>query len=111
MIIIFSKAKLKENLEDPKRRNKRWGAEMSNTIQRRLDQMRAADHLAILRFAPGKYHELKGDRAGQLATHLVEPYRLIFVPDGDSAAFLINGSLVWEKVVQVIILEIIDYHD
>ena len=84
---------------------------MAKKISRRLNDMRAAICLEDLRNMPGHYHELKQDRKGQLAVHLVQPYRLIFIPVGNPEEFMQDGSLVWKKVQAVEVIEITDYHD
>ena len=87
-----------------------WGQAMARVILRRLDQMKAAATLEDTKNLPGKYHELSGSRKGQLAVHLVEPWRMVFVPYGDAEIFFVKNSLVWSKVTEVEITEIIDYH-
>ena len=83
---------------------------MSRVIFRRLDQLKAAGSLEDVRNLPGKYHELKGNRKGQLAAHLIEPDRIVFVPRGSVEQFLENGLLVWKNVTVVEIIGIGDYH-
>jgi len=64
-----------------------------------------------MRYLPGRCHELKGDRAGQLAVSLNEPYRLIFEPEHDPLPRTTNGGLDWQAVTAIRILDILDYHD
>lgn len=49
-------------------------------IRRRLDDMDAAGTLEDMRHLPGRCHELRSDRDGQLSLDLVHPQRLIFPP-------------------------------
>lgn len=77
----------------------------------RLTELRAADCLADLRNVPqADYHELTGDRKGQLAGNLDHPYRLIFVPAHEPIPRKADGGLDWEQVTAVTVIEIVDYH-
>ena len=55
-------------------------------------------------------HELKANRAGQLAVNLDQPYRLIFEPADDPLRRKGDGGLDWAKVTAVTILGVEDYH-
>ena len=76
----------------------------------RLKQMRDAPSLEELRFAPGAWHELVGDRKGQLACSLLKRVRLIFVPANDPLPVKLDGGLDWSEITAVMNLEIVDYH-
>ena len=88
-----------------------WGAKMAKVIFARLDQLQAATCLEDMKGLPGHCHELKEDRKGQLAIDLVQPYRLIFRPDGNPEDIYENNSLAWKKVTSIEVLEIKNYHD
>jgi hypothetical protein len=87
-----------------------WGPEIAKALALRLQQLRAADCLADLRQAPGRFHELKGTRAGQIAADLPHSKRLILFPEG-SVLHKPDGGLDWQQVTAVLILEVVDYHD
>lgn len=72
--------------------------------------MRAAANLGVLRTLPGRCHELKGNRAGQLSIDLVHPHRLILVPSGNPRPEKEDGGLDWDKVTAVTIVGIEDTH-
>jgi proteic killer suppression protein len=80
-------------------------------LKRRLDDIRAAESLDVLRTLPGRYHALSANRAGQWACDLEGPHRLIFAPirqrepDADMAA----GSR--EQATAVRLIEVVDYHE
>ncbi len=76
----------------------------------RLRQIKAAQNMEELRFAPGKYHELHGDRKGQIACSLTGANRLIFVPVNDPLPVDKDGKLIWSEITEIVILEIEDYH-
>lgn len=74
--------------------------------------MRAAANLGVLRPPfPGRCHELKGNRVGQLSIDLVHPYRLVFVPSADPPPASEEGGLEWDQVTEVTIVAIEDTHD
>lgn len=80
-------------------------------MQRRLDDLRAAANLEVMRTLPGRCHELTGDRAGQLSLDLDHPSRLIFIPANDPIPRKEDGGLDWSKVTEVKILAIEDTHE
>ena len=63
-----------------------------------------------LRNVPGRLHELKGDRKGQLSYDLDHPYRLIFVPAHEPVPSKQSGGMDWLRVTAVKILGIEDTH-
>ena len=83
MIIKFKDRKFQEECNTHRLLERRYGKDQAKRIRRRLDDLQAATVLADLRSLPGRCHELKGDRAGQLSLDLVHPDRLIFMPIAD----------------------------
>ena len=77
---------------------KKYGAEMAEKIQMRIDQIKAADSVEqMIMFHVGRCHPLKGTRKKQYAVDLVHPNRLIFSKKGNE--------------IQIArIMEIVDYH-
>jgi len=80
---------------------------------RKLDELADADNLAVMRFLPQSYcHELKGNRANQLAVKLDKGYRMVFEPANHPGPKKKNGGLDWTQVTAIRILELSeDYHD
>ena len=78
---------------------------------RRIADLEAAACLEDFRTLPGRCHELKADRKGQLAMDLVGPRRLIFRPAHNPVPLCQTGGLDWTKVTAVCIIEVVDYHD
>ena len=103
MEIFFANSKLEEICNNQKLLQKRFGQIGAKIIRRRLDDLRAVKNLEECKRLPGKYHQLVGDRTGQIAAHVEQPQRLIFRPIG-------TISENWQEITQVEILEIIDYH-
>lgn len=77
---------------------KKYGLQMAEKIQMRIDQIRASDSInQMIQFHIGRCHLLRGNRKNQFAMDLVHPYRLIF-EEKDNEIKIAN------------ILEIVDYH-
>jgi proteic killer suppression protein len=71
---------------------------MAEKIAQRIGEIISAPDIAFLvRFHVGNCHPLKGNRKGEFAVDLIQPYRMIFIE--------IN-----EKVHLVRITSIEDYH-
>jgi toxin HigB-1 len=83
----------------------------SGRLKQRLDDIRAADCLAVLETLPGRYHPLKADRAGEWACDLEQPYRLVFRPLGDPLPVSKDGRLDTANVTAVSLVEVVDYHE
>lgn len=96
--ITFKPNKLGKICTDSSVTRKTYNLEMAEKIAQRMEELEAADSVdMLLQFQIGRCHPLKGNRQGQFAMDLVQPFRLVF-----------------EKVkntVQIVkILEIEDYH-
>lgn len=89
---------------------KRLGAVCAKILRRRLDQLRAAAHLGVMKTLPGRCHELKGDRKGQLSLDLEQPLRLLFKGEGENI-YKEDTGLDWNLVKSVNILGIEDTHE
>jgi proteic killer suppression protein len=77
---------------------KKYNYQMAYKIHKCIDIIKAASTVEeLLQFHLGRCHLLKGDRQGQYAMHLVQPYRLIFEKK--------------EGEIQIVnVIEIVDYH-
>ena len=82
----------------------------AKVLANRLEQIKRFENLELLRFEPGHWHELTGDRWGQLACSLDGANRLVFEPGNDPTPLKSDGGLDWTRVTAVEIIEIIDYH-
>ncbi|NNM84194.1 MAG: killer suppression protein [Phycisphaerales bacterium] len=97
MRIIFKDDRQKQLFESKSRLNAEYGDQLAKKIMQRLLEVDAASCLEDLRQAPGKWHELAGDRKGQLACSLTGNWRLIFLPIVPSGANSVKG-LDWKAV-------------
>lgn len=61
MDILFCSSKLEKECSDSKTRRKIFGEERARRLGRRLDDLRAAATLAVMRTLPGRCHALTGD--------------------------------------------------
>lgn len=110
MDIVFCNSRLEKECCDATARRKRHGDERARRLARRLDDLRAAATLAVMKSLPGRCHELTADRKGQIAIDLDGPYRLIFEPANEPLPLDGNGSLDWNRVTIIRVLLIGDYH-
>lgn len=110
MDIIFRSKKLEKIAFDPKKCVKELGKRRADLFLMRLDDLAEAVSLEDVRYLPGHYHELSGDRKGQWACDLDQPYRLIFEPHEDPIPTDGSGRYLWIEIKGVEIVEIVDYH-
>jgi proteic killer suppression protein len=108
--ITFDNTRLEKLINDTKQLQKEFGIVMADIIRLRMDDLSSVKTLEDVRNLPGKYHELTSDRKGQIATHLKQPKRLIFVPDHDPIPINEGGGMDWKKINRIKIIEITDYH-
>jgi proteic killer suppression protein len=108
--ILFRDEGLQNRCNLEKERKRAWGAERAKQIGRRLDDLRAAPNLEVMRQAAGRCEELTGDRAGQLSLRVGANYRLLFEPANEPVPYRIDGGLDWSKVTAIRILDVEDYH-
>ena len=110
MEIYFKNKKLEKLCNNPVKLVKAMGAERAEKLQQRLDDMDSASTLEDTRNLPGHYHELVGDRKGQWACDLDQPYRLIFEPTEKPIPTDDNGKYIWSTITIIDIVEITNYH-
>ncbi len=109
MRITFRDDRQKRLFESKSRLNAEFGDQLAKKIMQRLSEAAAASSLADLRQAPGKWHELTGERKGQLACSLTGNWRLIFLPTVAPDIGIAMGH-DWKAVVELTVVEVVDYH-
>ena len=87
-----------------------FGKHRANKIRARLTQLMFASNLEELRHFPGNYHELTGNRKGQWACDLDQPYRLVFTPHEIPLQANESDHAIRMEITGVEILEIVNYH-
>jgi proteic killer suppression protein len=110
--IAFRTKSLKKSCQTLKEASRKWGAENARKIIQRLGEIKAAESLAVLMKLPGpRCHPLSHNRRGQYSVDVKHPRRLVFEPDGEPDGYTDEkGGVLPDKVTQVLILEIVDYH-
>ncbi|RLD06934.1 MAG: killer suppression protein [Chloroflexi bacterium] len=111
MIVKFQNPKFQKECNNTRKLQKRQGDRRAKKIRQRLDDLKAAETLKTMKFLPGRCHELRGDRNGQLSLDLDHPWRLIFVPDDDPPALKDDDGIDWQNVKTVKIIGIEDTHE
>ena len=77
---------------------KEYGVDIAKKIHARVDQISSVETVEeLIMFHIGRCHALHGDRAGQFAMDLINPYRLVF-------------SKIGNEIQIAEIQEIVDYH-
>ena len=110
MEIVFATKQFEKLCNSDRELVKEFGPQRAKLLRRRLDQLHAAENLAVMRTLPGRCHELTGDRKGTLSIDLDGPYRLLFEPAESPAPAKPDGGLAWEMVTAIRILEVEDTH-
>lgn len=111
MDILFSSKKFMKQCNNRASRIRAFGSRRADLILKRLDEMRAADSLQILRFLPqARCHELKGNLAGCLSVDLDDPYRLLLRPANDPVPVKPDGGMDWSQITAVEIIRVEDTH-
>jgi len=89
---------------------KELGSIRAKKFRLRLNQLASAENLEDVRYLPGNYHELTGDRKGQWACDLDQPYRLVFTPQERPIPENVSGQYIWLEIIAIEVLEIVNYH-
>lgn len=110
MDVYFKTDKLKKLCESEKELTKKFGFETSKVIKKRMVQLWAAPNLEELFRLPGRCHELKADRKGQLAIDIKHPKRIVFVPDHAPMPYKNDGGIDLRNITKIQIIGICDYH-
>lgn len=111
MDIVFKTKRLEKQCNSIRAGTRVWGADGARRIRRRLDDLRAAENLEVMRRLPGRCHELKAERAGILSLDLRHPNRLLFEPADEPVPVKPDGGLDWTGVTTVRILGVEDTHE
>lgn len=110
MNIGFRTKRLQKTCSNLKEGERKLGSECAKKLRLRMADLQAAQCLEDCRNLPGRLHELKGDRAGELAFDLKQPHRLVLVPDHDPVPEKESGGINWTLITDILIHEIEDYH-
>jgi proteic killer suppression protein len=110
MEILFATGE-EADWNDSKRLIRKYGPQRAKLIRRRLDDLKAAPTLQVMRGLPGRCHELSGNYKDHLSVDLDGPYRLIFKPAHDPLPRKADGGLDWQQVTAIVILRVDNTHE
>ncbi len=110
MDITFKNNKLEKLANDYRKSQKDMGERRAKLYAKRLQDLHNAVTLDDVRNLPGHYHELVGDRKGQWACDLDQPFRLIFEPHENPIPTDADGKYIWVEIKGVEIVDITNYH-
>ncbi len=110
MDITFKKKKLEKIALNERKCLKELGTVQGKIFLQRISDLYSAETLEDTRNLPGHYHELVGDRKGQWACDLDQPYRLVFEPHEDPIPTDEDGKYIWIEIKGIEIIEITNYH-
>ena len=110
MDIVFENSDFEKQCNNHKLLVRKHGSIRAKRIRQRLDDLRAASSLDVMLMLPGRCHELKQDRAGQISLDLDHPYRLIFEPANHPVPLKEVGGLDWNNITAIMILGVDDTH-
>jgi len=111
MEITFKNKKLQKICNSEKELVKTYGMSCARRIGARIDDLQAAVNLEAFKTLPGRCHELKGDKKGQLSLDLEHPLRLIFEPSNEEINKKDDGGMDWKLINAVRIIDVEDTHD
>lgn len=110
MDITFADKKLEKWANNFASAQKKLGNERAVLYHKRLGDLYDAVCFNDLRFLPGNFHTLSGNRNGQWSCNLDHPYRLIFEPAVKPIPRNEHGTPILSEMKIVEIIEIVDYH-
>lgn len=110
MEITFADKTFGKLANDDRKLLKECGKLRAEKIKARLAQLRFATTLEDVRNLPGNYHELTGNRKGQWACDLDQPYRLILTPHSKPIPTNDHGQYVWLEITGIEVVGVINYH-
>ncbi|MEN6565792.1 MAG: hypothetical protein ABFC57_05785 [Veillonellales bacterium] len=109
LYIKYSNKTIEKVLNNDKLLIRTFGVSNARKIILRLNQIKAASSLGtMLTQRVGRCHPLSGDRMGQFAFDVEQPYRLIVMPKYDNKAAEQAKDL--SQIKTIIIMEVTDYH-
>jgi proteic killer suppression protein len=109
MNIDYKSNKLRKILTTAILIKKEYGT-MAKKVSQRMEQLIAADNLAVLISLPVNCHSLTGDRQGEWAIDISGNFRLIFEINQNPIPLKSDQSIDTILVTDIRILETTDYH-
>lgn len=111
MEVEFRSRKLQKACNSERESDRKWGDQNAKKIRQRLAELAAAETLAHMTTHPGaRLHQLTGDREGQFAVDVKQPFRLVFEPAHIPVPLKDDGGIDLDRVTRIRIVYIGDYH-
>ncbi len=110
MEVRYASKKLQKCAENEKYAQKELGRDQAEKFLLRVGALLDADSFENLRHVPGHFHELSGNRKGQWAFDLNQPYRLIVTPQTLPIPTDNDGKYIWYEIRDAVVVEIVNYH-
>lgn len=90
---------------------KSYGMENARLIMRRMAVLLGTPTLEeVPSTKPERRHQLAGNRGGQFAVDVKQPYRIVFEPANDPIPMREQGGYDLRRITAITILEVEDYH-
>jgi plasmid maintenance system killer protein len=110
MEVRFGNNKLAKKLENASAIKKSFG-EMAKKVSLRLDDIRAAPNLFVLKQLPqANCHALQGNRSKEWALAISGNHRMIFELDHDPIPLRADGSVDESLITSIVVTVTEDYH-
>jgi toxin HigB-1 len=110
MRIWFKSKRLARTFSSEAELRKAYGDAQARKIQVRMKALQSAPRLVdVPTIPPDRRHQLKGDRAGQFAVDIAQPYRIVFEPKAARTQGK-GGKIDLAEVTEIVILGVEDYH-
>ena len=106
MQVVYADKELARCAGDRNYAVKKMGKRRADVYSVRIDALERSVDLESLKCMAGRFHELSGNRAGQWACDLDQPYRLIFKSTNEGPV----AQIVWANERIAKMLEIVNYH-
>lgn len=111
MDLYFADTQLRKLCSSEKELIRKFGDRRGKLIAVRLSELRALPTLATAyQVAHLGLHQLKAGRDETFALNVVDPYRIVLEPAETPVPRRDDGGVALERVLAVVVLEIIDYH-
>ena len=104
--------KMLKLLQDGRALRAKFGQRRAENIEMRLQRMHDAETLAdVAAVSSFQFHELTGDRRGQLSISVLNNYKMVFVCNESPIPRTSDGALDLKQIKAVRIVELcVDYH-
>lgn len=110
---LIARNKLQRLLSNKNKLRRKFGHEMAEKIQLRINSLNAAESLADYwppYSKPERCHELNGDLKGYFSIDLKQPYRLLIMPSVSISKDEHKEFDRWKQITEVEIVGVKDTH-